>query len=250
MSLKIKNLTTKVNSTTKLLNKVSLEAKAGELVVLVGPNGSGKSTLSYVVAGHPDYESTGEIIFKSERHKAKAVDLIDLTPEDRANLGIFLAFQTPEEVEGVSFLEVMRLIINNRRSKKDKVNQFNFRKQVIELSKKVGLKNFKPYRDLNVGFSGGEKKKAEILQMLLLDPEVIILDEPDSGLDIDSIDNLANIINEEKKKNKTIILISHHKDLLSKVDIDALYILKNGNISKKQKPQILEEIYKTGFEAL
>ena len=246
MSLKIKNLTTKVNSTTKLLNKVSLEAKAGELVVLVGPNGSGKSTLSYVVAGHPDYE----IIFKSERHKAKAVDLIDLTPEDRANLGIFLAFQTPEEVEGVSFLEVMRLIINNRRSKKDKVNQFNFRKQVIELSKKVGLKNFKPYRDLNVGFSGGEKKKAEILQMLLLDPEVIILDEPDSGLDIDSIDNLANIINEEKKKNKTIILISHHKDLLSKVDIDALYILKNGNISKKQKPQILEEIYKTGFEAL
>ena len=242
MKLTIKNLSTTTSSGIALLKGVDLTLKSGELAVIVGPNGSGKSTLAYTIMGHPEYSIvSGEIALG-------ATDITSLAPEKKAELGLFLGFQSPEEIEGISFIEIMRLVVNKKRPADQQLSSIAFRELTNELAKRVRIKDFKPSRDLNVGFSGGEKKKIEILQMLLLEPEVIILDEPDSGLDIDSIDTLAQTINTLKSNKKSIIVISHHKELLSKIHIDSVYVLKEKHISARHTPDILESLYRHGFE--
>ncbi len=243
MKLSIKNLSTTTSSGIALLEGVDLTLKSGELAVIVGPNGSGKSTLAYTIMGHPEYSIT------SGKIALGTTDITSLAPEKKAELGLFLGFQSPEEIEGISFIEIMRLVVNKKRPSDQQLSSIAFRELTKKLAKEVRIKNFKPSRDLNVGFSGGEKKKIEILQMLLLEPEVVILDEPDSGLDIDSIDTLAQTINTLKSNGKSILVISHHKELLSKIHIDSVYILKEKRISTRYTPDVLESLYEHGFEA-
>ncbi len=228
----------------KILNGVNLTINEGEVHAIMGRNGSGKSTLSKIIAGHPSYNVTsGTIIYKG-------IDLLELEPEERSVQGIFLGFQYPVEIPGVSNLEFLRVATNARRKilGQEELDIFDFEELVINTLKIVKMnKNFLE-RNVNEGFSGGEKKKNEILQMALLNPDISILDETDSGLDIDSLRIVAEGINQLHGPKQAIILITHYQRLLNEIKPDFVHIMSEGRIIKTGNKSLAIQLEEFGYE--
>ncbi len=217
--LEIKDLTIKTkldegkNGIPKtILSNLNLTISKNTITLIEGKNGAGKSTLANVIMGSPLYSTTGQILFQGE-------NIAELSPEQRAGLGIFLAFQAPFEIEGVSFLDFMHLAKNNLNSVDDLSDIYSIRNKLVDDAKKLNIPGFSPSRDLNLGFSGGEKKKSELLQLLILKPKLAILDEIDSGLDLNSLKIVADIVN-GLKKDTTVIVISHNPSFYDLLDLD------------------------------
>ena len=217
--LKINNLTTSIKHTPVLKNLSFEIQNEGEIHIIMGPNGCGKSTLSKTLTGHPSYIiENGEILFKNI--KGEVINLLELEPNERALNGIFLGFQNPIEITGISNLDFLKEIYNQHaeyRNEETYDNTFMFESKITQLLQKVNLSSHFLYRNVNEGFSGGEKKRNELLQLLLIKPKLIILDEIDSGLDIDSMEIALNLIQTLLEQNSSIILISHYTNFIKKV---------------------------------
>jgi len=243
--LSIKNLKAEING-KEILKGINLEVKAGEVHAIMGPNGSGKSTLSAVLAGREDYEVTGgSITFNGK-------DLLELAAEDRAREGIFLAFQYPVEIPGVSNINFLRTAVNEIRKykglpdmeAKDFLALIKEKQKVVELDAKL------TGRSVNEGFSGGEKKRNEIFQMAVLEPKLAILDETDSGLDIDALRIVANGVNKLKNKDNATIVITHYQRLLDYIVPDFVHILYNGKIVKSGGKELALEMEEKGYDEI
>jgi len=242
--LEIKNLKTSVNDKL-ILNGVDIHIKPGEVHAIMGPNGSGKSTLANVLSGKNGYESTGEIVFNGE-------NLNNISIEERAQKGIFLAFQYPLEIPGVNtnnFLKTSLNTVRKARGEKE-LDTLVFLKLVKEKSKELGIDEKFLSRQLNVGFSGGEKKKNEILQMKLLEPKLSILDETDSGLDIDALRIVADGVNTSKNKDNAFLIITHYQRLLDYIKPDFVHVLSKGKIIKTGNSELGIELEKSGYSKL
>ena len=243
--LKITDLKAAVNE-SEILKKLNLTVNKGEIHAIMGPNGSGKSTFSKVLAGHPAYQVLeGDIIFKGS-------SILDLDPEERAHLGIFLAFQYPIEIPGVSNEDFLRLAYNAKQKffNKPEVDPLEF---LGIINQKLRLVDMSPVflnRNVNEGFSGGEKKRNEILQMILLDSELSILDETDSGLDIDALKIISKGINTFMTNEKAIILITHYQRLLDYVKPTFVHVMQNGKIIKTGTADLAKELEVKGYEWL
>ncbi len=243
--LSIHNLTASVDG-TQILKGVNLEIKAGEVHAIMGRNGSGKSTLSKIIAGHPDYEVTGgEIIYQGE-------NILDKEPNERALDGIFLAFQYPLEIPGVSNLDFLRVAYNAKRKHQglEEIDTFDFEDLVEEKLEVVKMKSSFLERSLNEGFSGGEKKRNEILQMALLDPTLIILDEIDSGLDIDALKIVAEGVNQLKTPAKGYLVITHYQRLLNYITPDFVHVMQDGKIITSGGKELALELESRGYDFL
>jgi len=242
--LEIKDLKACINNNV-ILRSLNLTINRGEIHAIMGPNGSGKSTFSKVIAGHPAYRVLGgDIIFKGS-------SILDLDPEERSHLGIFLAFQYPIEIPGVSNEDFLRLAYNSKQKflNKPEVDPIEFFSIINEKLKLVNMSSIFLSRNVNEGFSGGEKKRNEILQMILLESELSILDETDSGLDIDALKIISKGINTYMNQNKAIILITHYQRLLDYVKPDYIHVM-HGKIIKTGNAQLAEELEKKGYEWL
>lgn len=243
--LEIKNLKATINN-NQILKNLNLTVNSGEIHAIMGPNGSGKSTFSKVLAGHPAYEVLdGTIIFKGK-------NILNYDPEERSHLGIFLAFQYPIEIPGVSNEDFLRLAYNAKQKFKNQpeVDPLEF---LMIINEKLRLVDMSPSflsRNVNEGFSGGEKKRNEILQMILLDSELSILDETDSGLDIDALKVISKGINSFMTPNKSIILITHYQRLLDYVKPDFVHVMQNGKIIKTGTFELAKELELKGYEWL
>ncbi|ELP52741.1 MULTISPECIES: Fe-S cluster assembly ATPase SufC [Microcystis] len=243
--LSVKNLTASIDG-NQILKGVNLEIKAGETHAIMGRNGSGKSTFSKVIAGHPDYEVTGgEIIYKGE-------NLLDKEPYERALMGIFLAFQYPLEIPGVSNLDFLRVAYNARQKYlgSEELDSFDF-EELVE--KKLEVVQMNPSflgRSLNEGFSGGEKKRNEILQMALLEPTLGILDEIDSGLDIDALRIVAQGVNHLATPDNAFLLITHYQRLLNYIEPDVIHVMYDGRIVTSGGKELALELERTGYDFL
>jgi Fe-S cluster assembly ATP-binding protein len=243
--LEIKDLEVSIDD-TEILKKLNLTINKGEIHAIMGTNGSGKSTFSKVLAGHPAYSVlNGDILFKGST-------IVDLDPEERSHLGIFLAFQYPIEIPGVSNEDFLRLSYNSKQKfyNKPELDPIEF---LTIINEKLNLVNMSPLflsRNVNEGFSGGEKKRNEILQMLLLDPELSILDETDSGLDIDALKIISNGINKFMNPDKSIILITHYQRLLDYIKPDYVHVMQNGKIVKTGSAELAKELENKGYEWL
>lgn len=245
--LSIKNLCAKIEN-TDILKGVNLDIKPGEIHAIMGPNGSGKSTLSKILAGHPAYQITnGQIIFKDEL-------INELDPPTRSHNGIFLAFQYPVEVPGVSNEDFLRTAYNSARKSSglDEVDPLQFLDLAIEKLKLVGMDASFLTRNVNEGFSGGEKKRNEILQFAILNSDLGILDETDSGLDIDALKTIATSINNlvSNDKTKSIILITHYNRLLEYIKPDFVHVMYKGQIIKTGDANLAQELEEKGYEWL
>ena len=242
--LKINNLKTSVND-KMILNGVDIHIKHGEVHAIMGPNGSGKSTLANVLSGKKGYENSGEIVFDGE-------NLNDISIEERAQKGMFLAFQYPLEIPGVNTNNFLKTSLNTvRKAKGEKeLDTLTFLKLVKEKSKELGIDEKFLSRQLNVGFSGGEKKKNEILQMKLLEPKLSILDETDSGLDIDALRIVANGVNTSKNKDNAFLIITHYQRLLDYIKPDFIHVLSKGKIIKTGNSDLGIELEKSGYSKL
>ena len=241
-SLKIENLQASIEDKS-ILHGLTLEIPKGEVHAIMGPNGSGKSTLSSVLAGKEDYEITkGKIIYQNE-------DISDLSPEERSWNGMFLAFQYPVEIPGVSNINFLRTALNekNKALGKDQISAKDFLKMVSEKSALVGLDNKLKNRSVNEGFSGGEKKKNEILQMAVLNPRLKLLDETDSGLDIDALKIVAKGVNTFKNKYNATVMVTHYQRLLDYIKPDFIHVLSKGKIVKTGNADLGVELEKTGY---
>ena len=241
--IKIKNLHASIEG-TEVLRGINLEVKAGEVHAIMGPNGSGKSTLASVLAGRDEYEVTeGSVDFLGE-------DLLDMEPEDRSRAGLFLAFQYPVEIPGVSNINFLKTAINEAREKRgeEPMPAKDFLKRVKEKSKLVELDGRLANRSVNEGFSGGEKKRNEIFQMAMLDPKLSVLDETDSGLDIDALRIVANGVNELKTKDNASIVITHYQRLLDYIVPDYVHVLYNGRIVKTGPKELALELEERGYD--
>ena len=230
----------------KILYGVNLLIKEGEIHAIMGRNGSGKSTLSKVIAGHPSYKVlSGSIQFKG-------TNILELEPEERARIGIFLGFQYPVEIPGVSNLEFLRVATNSRRKElsQSELDTFEFEDLVKEKLDIVEMDPVFLERSVNEGFSGGEKKRNEILQMALLEPLVAILDETDSGLDIDALRIVASGINKLSKPNTSTILITHYQRLLNEITPDFVHIMSEGKIIKTGNKNLAIDLEKSGYELI
>ena len=240
--LEIKNLQVSINNKS-ILKGLNLSIKPGELHAIMGPNGSGKSTLANVLSGKGGYKISGKLNFEGK-------DLKEITIEERAKKGIFLAFQYPLEIPGVNtniFLKTSLNSIRKARGKKE-MDTLSFLKLLKEKSSELGIDENFLSRQLNVGFSGGEKKKNEILQMKILDPNFSILDETDSGLDIDALRIVANGVNSSRDKKKSFLVITHYQRLLDYIKPDFVHVLSDGKIVKSGCSELAEELEKTGYK--
>jgi Fe-S cluster assembly ATP-binding protein len=242
--LEIKNLKASINS-KQILKGLNLSIKSGEVHAIMGPNGSGKSTLANVLSGKNGYEVSGELNFKGEN--------LNLIPvEVRAQKGLFLAFQYPLEIPGVNtnnFLKTSLNAVRKARGEKE-LDTLEFLKIVKEKSSELGIDEKMLSRQLNVGFSGGEKKKNEILQMKILDPFFSILDETDSGLDIDALKTVAKGVNSSRTKQKSFLVITHYQRLLDYIKPDFVHVLSDGKIVKTGCGDLAQELEKTGYKEL
>lgn len=227
----------------EILKGLNLSINVGEVHAIMGPNGSGKSTLSKVLAGHPNYEITsGEVIFKGK-------NILELEPDERANEGIFLAFQYPVEIPGVNNLNFLRMAYNSKQKylKQPEMDPLDFDDFIEEKINILKMDSSFLDRNLNEGFSGGEKKKNEILQMLALSPSLAILDETDSGLDIDALRIVAHGINTYRSKDNAVLLITHYQRLLDYVEPDFVHVLSDGKILKTGDKSLALELEKEGY---
>lgn len=241
--ISIKNLHASING-KEILKGLNLEVKAGEVHAIMGPNGSGKSTLASVLAGREDYEITeGEVIFNGK-------NLLELSPEDRAREGIFLAFQYPIEIPGVSNINFLRTALNEIRQYKglEPIEAKEFLALVKEKQKLVEFDAKLANRSVNEGFSGGEKKRNEIFQMAILEPTLAILDETDSGLDIDALRIVANGVNKLKNDKNAFIVITHYQRLLDYIVPDFVHVLYNGRIVKSGTKELALELEEKGYD--
>ena len=243
--LEIKNLKVSINNNT-ILQNLNLQVKKGEIHAIMGPNGSGKSTFSKVLTGHPSYlVEKGNISFKG-------IDITYLSPEERSWLGIFLAFQYPIEIPGVSNEEFLRLAYNSKLKfyKKPEVDPLKFLNIIFEKLECIKMSSSFLKRNVNEGFSGGEKKRNEILQMILLDAELSILDETDSGLDIDALKTIAIGIKNFMNEHKAIILITHYQRLLDYINPTYVHVMQHGKIIKTGNINLAKELEIKGYEWL
>jgi Fe-S cluster assembly ATP-binding protein len=243
--LEIKDLKVSINE-NEILKSLNLKVGKGEIHAIMGPNGSGKSTFSKVIAGHPAYNVlSGDILFKGS-------SILDLDPEDRSHLGIFLAFQYPIEIPGVSNEDFLRLAYNSKQKfyNKPEVDPIEFLSIINEKLKLVNMSPLFLSRNVNEGFSGGEKKRNEILQMILLDSEVCILDETDSGLDIDALKIISTGINNFMNENKSIVLITHYQRLLDYISPTYVHVMQDGKIIKTGSADLAKELENKGYEWL
>jgi Fe-S cluster assembly ATP-binding protein len=242
--LKIRNL--KASIEEKLIIKdFNLEIKKGEIHVIMGPNGSGKSTLSKILAGHPSYSiQEGDIFFNTK-------DLLLMSPEIRSHEGLFLAFQYPIEIPGVSNYDFLRLAYNEKRKyyQLSELDPLEFMELTNDLLKKLKIKNEFLNRDLNQGFSGGEKKRNEILQMLLLNPKLVILDEIDSGLDVDALKIICEEIIKNISTETSLIIITHYPRILNYLKPNFVHIMMEGKIIKTGDMQLVKILEEKGYEA-
>ncbi|MBC6431451.1 Fe-S cluster assembly ATPase SufC [Nostoc sp. HG1] len=241
--LSVRNLTANVDG-TPILKGVNLEVRSGEIHAIMGPNGSGKSTFSKVLAGHPAYEVTGgEVIFQGQ-------NLLELEPEERARSGVFLAFQYPLEIPGVSNLDFLRVAYNSRRKAQglEEIDAFDFDDLIEEKLDVVKMNPSFLSRSLNEGFSGGEKKRNEILQMALLEPKLGILDETDSGLDIDALRIVANGVNQLASPENSTILITHYQRLLDYIVPDFVHVMAQGQIITSGGKELALELESRGYD--
>jgi Fe-S cluster assembly ATP-binding protein len=241
--LTIKNLHASVEG-KEILKGISLEVKAGEIHAIMGPNGSGKSTLANVLAGHEKYEVTeGEIIFQGK-------NLLEQSAEERARNGVFLSFQYPIEIPGVSMVNFMKTALNEHRKHNglDPLTASQFLKLMEEKKKIVEISSSLTNRSVNEGFSGGEKKRNEIFQMAMLEPKLSILDETDSGLDIDALRIVANGVNKLKSPENATILVTHYQRLLDYIVPDFVHVLYNGKIVKSAGKELAFELEEKGYD--
>ena len=241
--LSIKNLHASIED-KEILKGINLEVKAGEVHAIMGPNGAGKSTLASIIAGNQNYEVTqGEIGLDGE-------DLADLTPEERAHKGVFLSFQYPVEIPGVSVTNFMRTAINETRKAngKEEMPANEMLKVIREKSELLEIDRKFLSRSLNEGFSGGEKKRNEIFQMAMLEPKLAILDETDSGLDIDALRIVANGVNKLKSDKNAIVVITHYQRLLDYIVPDFVHVLYNGKIVKSGGKELAHELEEKGYD--
>ena len=241
--LNINNLKSRIGD-SDILHGLSLVVNAGEVHAIMGPNGSGKSTLAQVIAGHQDHEVTGgTVTFKGD-------DLLDLEPEERAREGIFLGFQYPVEIPGVNNAYLLKAALNARRKHQglDEIDAFEFLKLAKEKMATLGMDPKFLNRGVNEGFSGGEKKRNEILQMAMLEPELSILDETDSGLDIDALKAVAQGVNSLRSPERAIILVTHYQRLLDYIEPDFVHVLSQGKIVKSGDKTLALELEEKGYD--
>ena len=241
--LKIKNLEVSIKEGKKIIQNLDLNVKPGETHTIMGPNGSGKSTLSNVIAGHSDYiVDGGEIEFLGE-------DLLALAPEERAIKGVFLSFQYPVGLPGVSTISFLQAVVNEQRKKRSEplVEAIDLIQMAEEACKMVGLPKSFLHRPLNKGFSGGEKKRAELIQLILLQPKIVILDETDSGLDIDALRVVGNVITEMQNSNRGIVIVTHYNRLLEHVKTDYVHVMSTGKIVKSGDASLAKQLEKEGY---
>jgi len=241
--LKIENLSATVGG-KKVLKELSLEIKAGEVHAIMGPNGSGKSTLSYVLAGRPGYEITGG------RVEFEGRDLTTLSPEERARAGLFLGFQYPVEIPGVNNVYLLKAALNARRKAQGlaEVDAYEFLQLVRVKMKLMQMDESFLSRGVNEGFSGGEKKRNEILQMLVIEPTLAVLDETDSGLDIDALKVVAKGVNSLRSADRGVLLITHYQRLLEHVVPDFVHVLVRGRIAKSGDKSLALELESRGYD--
>ncbi|OPZ31986.1 MAG: putative ATP-dependent transporter SufC [Bacteroidetes bacterium ADurb.BinA174] len=243
--LQINNLHAIVEN-KEILKGINLEVKKGEIHAIMGPNGSGKSTLSSVLAGNPKFEVTrGTVHFNGK-------DLLEMEPEDRAREGIFLSFQYPVEIPGVSMVNFMRAAVNEQRKYKNEppISASEFLKLMREKRELLGMDSQLVNRSVNEGFSGGEKKKNEIFQMAMLKPKLAILDETDSGLDIDALRVVASGVNKLHTEDDAVLVITHYQRLLDYIKPDKVHVLYNGKIIKSGEPDLALELENRGYDWL
>lgn len=243
--LEIRNLHAKVNDEDKeILKGLSLTINKGEVHAIMGPNGSGKSTLAKVIAGHPQYEVTeGEVIYEGK-------NLLELAPDERAREGVFLAFQYPVEIPGVSNSQFLRLAYNEKMKhlEQEELDPLEFKDLLTERAKIVEMDSSFMNRSVNEGFSGGEKKRNEILQMAVLEPKLAVLDETDSGLDIDALRIVAGGVNKLRSSDKAIVLVTHYQRLLNYIVPDFVHVLSGGRIVKEGGKELAIELEEKGYD--
>jgi Fe-S cluster assembly ATP-binding protein len=244
MSLQIQNIHAKLENGTQILKGVTLEIPAGEVHAIMGPNGSGKSTLSKVIAGHESYEVTdGEILLDGE-------NISELSIDQRSRAGIFLAFQYPNEVPGVSNANFMRAALQARLPKGEDIDAVAYYKSLYEKMDLLEMDRKFTARAVNEGFSGGEKKRNEILQMMMLDPKYCVMDETDSGLDIDALKVVAKGVNAMRSSNRGMLLITHYQRLLDYIKPDHVHVMSEGRIVKSGGPELALELEERGYDFL
>ncbi len=240
--LEIKNLHVKVDG-KQILNGLDLTVEKGQIAAIMGPNGSGKSTLAHVLAGKADYEVTsGQVLFDGE-------DMLALSPDERAAKGMFLAFQYPLEIPGVATMTFLRTALNAQRKKRgqEELSPPDFNRRVFDAAAKLEIDRDMLRRGVNVGFSGGEKKRNEVLQMALLEPRLCVLDETDSGLDIDALKVVSEGVNRLRSPERSFVVITHYQRLLDYIVPDVVHVLSRGRIARTGGKELAHELEAQGY---
>jgi len=244
--LSVRDLHAKVaDEDVEILHGIDLDLLEGEIHAIMGPNASGKSTLSKVLAGHPGYEVTqGSVTFKGQ-------DLLGLEPDERSQAGIFLAFQYPVEIPGVSIANFLRTALQARAAEGEELDLFDFQDQLLDRMKLLDMDPAFAERPVNDGFSGGEKKRNEILQMAMLEPSLALLDETDSGLDIDALQVVSNGVNRlhEEHPEMTVLIITHYQRLLDYIQPDHVHVMVAGRIAESGGPELAKKLEAEGYES-